>query len=887
MSDSLKYNKRLIESLKGGVESVIETIDRPVQMGISHKDDKKLIGAQKEGIVAANKMIMQVYNHSEVMGVNNSKWIIRSIKDLIRVSDRPLNHLMDSIKQSWDDQQDEDTDSKTFYDNKTKATADFNEISRSIGELDELLASVDDSGNIVLKDHGEFKASYAENHADVKSKAGYNEDIDAVVICPKGTVGEIREVYGLRIALPEVPDSDEFWNNDVSEESDQYWVRKNIPSGLKPEAARQYDIYIKEQYRLKHEGVWFYNNGEPTYLTGDHWFLLQWGKTDADGGDVHEKGYFHYREAHRDIFYFMQAVWVDKRSLGMIYVKTRRTGATWCKVAFMLSKAIGLKSANFGLTSKTDTDGKAIFNIMLVTMFANLPFFFKPIRISDTPKQTLEFREPQRRITKTNKDQSHEYEALNTELSYKATTDDAYDQYALKMYIGDEFSKWKKPQNILNHWRMISRAMTKGGRITGKAYLLSTVENVKGFDDPDDKDAGMGDKFKYLCDRSNMDVRNNNGRTKSGLYRLFIPCDDNFEGFIDRYGRCVKTNPEEPVLGVDGEMITQGVIEFLEEEAASFTTPEERYNYWRLNPRNLDEAFRIATEESLFSLENIFAQTDYNRKNDNLFIRGNFEWVNGETPNGPADAVAEFVPNQKGRFRISWIPDEQYQNKKDVRGSRVLPGNAEWGAFGSDPYRANETVSRRGSNGGIHGCTTSVNLIGPEDTMFLEYVTKPETVKDFAWDVIKACVFYGMPVLMENAVTDALRYMEEWGFRTYSMNRPDKKPRELTTHERELGGMPSTADINDKLTNVLAWYIRTYVGLEGHEKKMVFNKTLHDWEKFQKKNRTKHDATVSSSLAIFATRKLAATNSIPESKNRKPTQLIKTYKVRKYSSKRR
>lgn len=887
MNSTTKHNKKLINSLKGGVESVIQTIDRPVQMGLSIKDDKKLIGAQKEGIIAANKMIMQVYKHSEVIGSNNSKWIIESIKRLIAASDKPLDHLMESIRQPWDEVDGEDIDSKTFYDNKTKATTDFNEITKSIDELNELLNSVDEQGNIVIKDHGEFKASYPEQNADKENKAGYNAELDAVVICPHGTIGEIREVYGLRIALPEKPRNAKFWNRDVKKKSEQYWVRKPMPKGLTPESAKQHDDYINEQYQYKHDGVWFYNDGEEVYLTGDHWFLLQWGKTDADGGDVHEKGYFHYRDAHRDIFYFMQAVWVDKRALGMIYVKTRRTGATWCKIAFQLSKAIGLKSANFGLTSKTDTDGKAIFNIMLVTMFANLPFFFKPIRISDTPKQTLEFREPQRRITKTNKDQAHEYEALNTELSYKSTTDDAYDQYALKMYIGDEFSKWKKPQNILNHWRMISRAMTKGGRITGKAYLLSTVENVKGFDDPDDKEAGMGDKYKYLCDRSDMTVRNANGRTKSGLYRLFIPCDDNFEGFIDRYGRCVKTTPEEPIMGVDGELITQGVIEFLEEEAASFTTPEERYNYWRLNPRNLDEAFRIATEESLFSLENLFAQTDYNRKHDNLFIRGNFEWIEGKVPTSPQDAFAEFVPNPKGRFRISWMPDAQYQNKKERKGNRFYPGNAQWGAFGSDPYRANETVTRRGSNGAIHGCTCPINMIGPEDHIFLEYVTKPPTVKDFAWDVIKACVFYGMPVLMENAVTDALRYMEQWGFRSYSMNRPDKKPRDLTSHEKELGGMPSTPDINDALTNMLAWYIRSFVGTEGNEKKMVFNKTIHDWEKYQKKNRNKHDATVSSSLAIFATRKISATDTNTAQKEKQPVQLIKTYKVRKYSSKRR
>ena len=36
---------------------------------------------------------------------------------------------------------------------------------------------------------------------------------------------------------------------------------------------------------------------------------------------------------------------------------------------------------------------------------------------------------------------------------------------------------------------------------------------------------------------------------------------------------------------------------------------------------------------------------------------------------------------------------------------------------------------------------------------------------------------------------------------------------------------------------------------------MVFNRTLMDWAKFDISNRTKHDATISSGLAIMATQK--------------------------------
>ena len=51
-------------------------------------------------------------------------------------------------------------------------------------------------------------------------------------------------------------------------------------------------------------------------------------------------------------------------------------------------------------------------------------------------------------------------------------------------------------------------------------------------------------------------------------------------------------------------------------------------------------------------------------------------------------------------------------------------------------------------------------------------------------------------------------------------------------------------------------YIETYVGLigEGYGD-MYHQKTLEDWGKFNINNRTKHDATISSGLAIMACNK--------------------------------
>ena len=45
-----------------------------------------------------------------------------------------------------------------------------------------------------------------------------------------------------------------------------------------------------------------------------------------------------------------------------------------------------------------------------------------------------------------------------------------------------------------------------------------------------------GENFKKLYRDSNVEKRNKNGQTSSGLYSLFIPMEWNYEGFIDEYG---------------------------------------------------------------------------------------------------------------------------------------------------------------------------------------------------------------------------------------------------------------------------------------------------------------------------------------------------------------
>ena len=87
------------------------------------------------------------------------------------------------------------------------------------------------------------------------------------------------------------------------------------------------------------------------------------------------------------------------------------------------------------------------------------------------------------------------------------------------------------------------------------------------------------------------------------------------------------------------------------------------------------------------------------------------------------------------------------------------------------------------------------------------------------------------------------------------MNRPDKVWNKLSVAEKEVGGIPnSSEDVKQAHAAAIEMYINDHVGLleDGSYGNMYFNSTLNDWSKFDINKRTKHDATISSGLAIMA-----------------------------------
>ena len=361
-----------------------------------------------------------------------------------------------------------------------------------------------------------------------------------------------------------------------------------------------------------------------------------------------------------------------------------------------------------------------------------------------------------------------------------------------------------------------------------------------------------GNNFKKLYYNSDVTKRNRNGQTSSGLYSLFIPMEWNYEGFMDTFGSPVFTTPENKTIGVDGIPITIGVIEHWDNEVDGLKSDQDGLNeYYRQFPRTEQHAFRDETKESLFNLIKIYEQIDFNEdfNNKTKVTKGNFQWVNGVK-----DTSVVFSPNQNGRFHISWVPPKDLQNRVIIKNGSKTPGNVHVGAFGCDSYDISGTVDKIGSNGSLHGLTKFSMEDAPPNHFFLEYISRPPTAEIFFEDVLMALVFYGMPILAENNKPRLLYYLKRRGYRSYSMNRPDKVWNKLSITEKEIGGIPnSSEDIKQSHAAAIESYIDSYVGrLNENYGDMYHQDTLEDWSRFDINNRTKHDASISSGLAIMA-----------------------------------
>jgi len=302
----------------------------------------------------------------------------------------------------------------------------------------------------------------------------------------------------------------------------QMWHRTPFPKNWDILTEQQQVNYIKEDIRKRRTGVWFFNNGKKIYLTGDHWFYLQWWYIAADTDD----GYPQFRQSDLSDFYFMDYCWNDPNCYGDMYLTMKRNGKTEKRLSWIYNHTSMTEDFHAGLQSISTKDAKDnLFTQRIVRSFRHMPQEILPVYDGNRdPKSALMFFEPTTRSKKLGKTRNRK--ALNSFIDFEETSESGYQGRRMDIVYLDEAGSIKD-MDLQMWWQTHKMQISLGRKIWGKASLPTTLENMK---------LKGGRAYLTLWEQSDFNKKDANGRTESGLYRHFNPGWMGYEGFIDEYG---------------------------------------------------------------------------------------------------------------------------------------------------------------------------------------------------------------------------------------------------------------------------------------------------------------------------------------------------------------
>lgn len=845
--------KGLYNEIELALDIIIEGLEYDFTGGFIDIDSEKMKSLAKsktEALTGAKKIINRWIDSPNKP--SNDK-IMTYVESIILAGENSINLLRKALKKKINF---ENVDAHKH----AAALAAKPILLETIFDIDSNLSELRDkleSGDLTFKER-EFTLGFPELYSKGKliNRDNYYkqrlDDKGNVIIDPLSSKGKKIVLDELGIILPKIPNKNKILFSEFPKK-DQYWRRLETPN-ITLSNIDEHKEFIIQEFKRRVEGVWFYNNGVPTYLTGNHYFALQYGKMLDNGG------FMDYRESQRDLFYFMEACLVDIRSLGMLFGKSRRTGFTYAAIMAILNFATMTANAKNGLMSKSGDDGKEAF-AKISYAFLNLPFWLRPVVRGklDSPKE-LFFGQPfdnSKENKKTKSINMDDY--LNTSMDYRNTKNGSYDSIKLDRYLLDEIFKIESPNDVVVHLSMVTPTMMPNGNVVGKMLAGSTMGvHSKG-----------GSQGIELIENSKVSLRDpDTEKTPTGLYFHFLPAHKNMEAFTDKYGKCWDKPLTKKIINVKGVPIKMmGAEKYLIAiEEQKKRQSDKAYNEQiRTYPRTLEHMMRDDSTESVFNMEKILEQRDFNKNlpQESKYTVGNFDWVDGVI-----DSDVVFNPNPNGRFKVAWIPSvvdntEGLANRVREINGKYFPLNKNCVRIGVDPFSLKSTHGE-GSKGAAHGLTMLFSEGGaPSNKFVFEYLARPSDETVFFEDMIKVMRFYGAPALIESNRIDLLRHMRNRGYRGFAMDRLDRPKNKLNPNELEYGGqVMSGKDILDSHMNTIGAWIEKYIGVYHNEVEklrplgemgdMPFDDTLKDWLGFDPDKRTKYDATISSGLAIMA-----------------------------------
>jgi len=651
-------------------------------------------------------------------------------------------------------------------------------------------------------------------------------------------------IYGTLVYTPDGPCDTliEGWGLSSSE---QKWKRKELPeifnsvdldedgnAILNPAQKR----YASEEVRRCKEGYYFFNNGQVTYITGKHYFYVQWWL-------LEDSIYPEYRDTDRRYFLFLDywehVLWC----LGILRGKKRREGASSQATSNLVYECIFYTNSNCGLVSKTNIDSRDTFTDMVRHGYNNLPVFLKPRQLNRADSVTeLVF------DAKIGKGEG----GMKSKINYRAPVLNAYDRGRLSRILGDEGGKWPPEVDFSKFLAIVSKTMVKGAKRVGFGEFPSTVNELT---------KGGGAAFKKAWDGGNQ-FKYPNRPTPNRLVTYFSPAYDGYEGFIDAHGMSVIGEPtlEQYKYLVDKwvkkDPITGDVISELTEEdiklgAKIYVTVKRRQGLTgdlleeeiRMNPCTVDEMFEAANTSCAFNSYNINKRRKELEETP-IYKRKIIYYRKLEDQTVGFKDIDEKTCSFYWKMTGDWIPEKtnQFTNTTGTR----MPGRTNIGAIAVDSYSNTQGGRKYGSKASAW-IGLRFDILNPHNTgkAIGHLYGRPSDKALLHEQVMLAAEFHGFKVYYEHTADDYLSYFRDRGkigyLGTYPLSLIDPNKRKDADRFR---GVPITPfSLTKQLDNGIAYF-------NDHCDLIDFEELLENALIFDPYDRTAYDCVVAFLILI-------------------------------------
>jgi hypothetical protein len=604
-------------------------------------------------------------------------------------------------------------------------------------------------------------------------------------------------------------------------------------------STQEEDELLSKITQYRREGYWFFNGDKLEYISGDHFYYLNFCKIPivkrVYGKLKRVNGSPHFVDADRNFFNFWKHCNDLDNIFGMLFVSSRRSGKSYKSIAIILNAGTSVYDACLGIQAQNEKMAKSIFG-RLKKVFHTMPKheYFMPQYDTTRYSSGLYFSASGTRSSKGLI--GNLAESFNSWIEYRATTETAFDSEGMHIIYKDEVSKMEG-LDINVSYEKDRETVAEGSAAVGKILMTTTAENIGG------KTLRQFERFKDKCSTKNLNAL---GQTETGSLYFFQPATMGYR-HDPKEGATFVTESTIDEWGYSNEDAARRVIQGLRKNRKGNSLVE----FIRKYPLNEAEAFTYGESESPLPLEKIQEQRMFNfdyLKVAEPTVRGTLVWNNTPIPS------VRFVPSENGMFQIIDRIREEDLNQI-TKGALGYEPSRNMCFTGVDPFDHKTTEDSNFSKAAaITICKDPKYFTRP--CAVAMYYGRPNDPKILYDDMLKMSVYFSSKMYIENQKPGCVNHFVDEGYT--GMLGLDWFHENSKTH----GVSTRDPKLKSLLVDRLITYVNDNVGrlpIEGQSiySEHYFTELLDDWYVLNPDGEawTKHDLSIATVLALMGLEK--------------------------------